>query len=171
MKSALVVVSKTGNTAQLAAAIVPLLEKTELIYKGTFSDQAQLAELILIGFWTDKGSCSEDLQSWLTTLHHKQVIFFGTCGFGQSEQYFQSIVQRTSAFLPQDNTILGSVMCQGKMPESVRQRYVMMQQKEAENPKWQNMIDNFDSAITHPDQQDIEKVTTQISAFLQPLLK
>ncbi len=42
-------------------------------------------------------------------------------------------------------------MCQGKMPQAVRRRYEAME----ESPRRQIMLDNFDRALSHPNEGDL----------------
>ena len=50
--------------------------------------------------------------------------------------------------------VCGSYMCQGKMPLAVRTRYEQME----ESPRRQLMLDNFDAALSHPDENDLTRL-------------
>ena len=81
------------------------------------------------------------------------MVLFGTAGFGGSEQYFTQILNRVSTHLPDGNTVAGTYMCQGKMPDAVRRRYEGM-----EDPIRRKMLlDNFDAARVHPDETDCKR--------------
>lgn len=152
MKYAIVYASKTGNTKVLANTIQACLPTDCLVYHGEASEDAKQADMIFVGFWTDKGTCDEATQKLLKTLHNKQVFLFGTAGFGGDVSYFIQIIDRVKQHVSEDNTLLGSYMCQGKMPQVVRDRYVTMAK---DNPKMNGMIENFDKALSHPDNEDI----------------
>ncbi len=50
-----------------------------------------------------------------------------------------------------NNTVIGSFMCQGKMPVSVRQRYEAMKAKATLHiPNLDALIENFDKALSPP---------------------
>ena len=53
-------------------------------------------------------------------LRGKRVFLFGTAGFGGSAPYFEKILAATRQALDGSNTVIGSFMCQGKMPVSVQ---------------------------------------------------
>lgn len=89
---------------------------------------------------------------------------FGTAGFGGSDVYFARILTGVKANLNASNTVIGSYMCQGKMPLSVRQRYESMLPLQPE--KMQQLIENFDEALTHPDQTDLEKLVQAVKTSL-----
>ncbi|MEG2924292.1 MAG: flavodoxin family protein, partial [Oscillospiraceae bacterium] len=50
--------------------------------------------------------------------------------------------------------LVGSYMCQGKMPLSVGQRYEAMQREQPQ--KAQKLMENFNQALSHPDQADLD---------------
>ena len=118
------------------------------------------ATFFLVGFWTDKGTCDESIQDYLKQLHHQKIFLFGTAGFGGSQDYFDSILKRVQTNIADDNQIVGQFMCQGKMPMSVRQRYEQMAQKQPD--RFLPMIDNFDKALSHPNEQDLQSLIQQL---------
>lgn len=153
MSYSIVYSSQTGNTAMLAQHL-QRMSGSNLLYCGAPDVCAQEAELIFVGFWTDKGSSNQAISDFLKTLRGKQVFLFGTAGFGGSEAYFDQIIARVKTNLDNSNVLVGSYMCQGKMPLSVRQRYEAMQVQQPE--KMQQLIQNFDQALSHPDQADLD---------------
>ena len=112
MKYSVVFSSRTGNTAQLAQAVLAALPPEDCIYSGSLDELMQAGEAsgwqeapyLLAGFWTDKGSCDEKMTAFLQGIHHKKVFLFGTAGFGGSNAYFSRILENVSAQLPDDNT-------------------------------------------------------------------
>ena len=111
-----------------------------------------------MGFWTDKGKADADTLDFLQQLHGKRVFLFGTAGFGGSAPYFEKILAATQKALDGNNTVIGSFMCQGKMPASVRQRYEAMKAKPLHIPNLDALIENFDKALSHPDAADLEQL-------------
>lgn len=91
-------------------------------------------------------------------LRSKRVFLFGTAGFGGSAPYFEKILAATRKALDGSNTVIGSFMCQGKMPISVRQRYEAMKTKPLHIPNLDALIENFDKALSHPDAADLEQL-------------
>ena len=116
-------------------------------------------------FWTDKGSCDDSISNFLKNLENKTVFLFGTAGFGGSSAYFNEILTRVKAFLPSSCTAAGTYMCQGKMPESVRDRYETMLAGNPGDEKIQMMIANFDAALSHPDHQDLENLKSALDSL------
>ena len=87
MKYAVVYKSLTGNTELLAETVRDELGDA-CIYFGVPDAKALDADVIFLGFWTDKGNCEESLKSFLEGLHGKRVELFGTAGFGKRPVLF-----------------------------------------------------------------------------------
>ena len=115
-------------------------------------------DTLYVGFWTDKGKADADTLDFLKQLRGKRVFLFGTAGFGGSAPYFEKILAATRKALDGSNTVIGSFMCQGKMPVSVRQRYEAMKAKPLHIPNLDALIENFDKALSHPDAADLEQL-------------
>ena len=162
MTNAIVYSSQTGNTKLLAETIREALPGNSLVYFGTPGEEALKADRIYVGFWTDKGSCSQETGNFLKTLTDQQVYLFGTAGFGESQDYFDKVLKRTEKFLPRGVRLVGSFMCQGKMPMTVRQRYEKMMHSPVKVPNLQGMIENFDKALRHPDPEDLRRLGQSI---------
>ena len=152
MSYAIVYSSRTGNTALLAQAIREALPQEECRYFGAPSPEALSAEALYVGFWTDKGTCDQATAEFLKSLTCQKVFLFGTAGFGGAPAYFQQILSRVQENLNPEVQVTGTYMCQGKMPQAVRTRYEAME----DSPRRAAMLANFDQALCHPDQQDLE---------------
>lgn len=125
------------------------------------------SETLFVGFWTNQGVADQATQKLLAQLRNRKVFLFGTAGFGGSEAYFQAILDKTKAFIDDSNTVIGTYMCQGKMPHSVRKRYVKMKEQPDHMPNIDAMIDNFDKALSHPDADDLVKLAESVSEAIE----
>ena len=163
MKYAIVFSSQTGNTKHLAEAVSSVLPQADLCFFGSPSQEALQAERLFIGFWTDKGSCNSEIADFLKTVKGKQVFLFGTAGFGGDAAYFDKVLHAAKKHLDGSNTLLGSYMCQVRMPQSVRDRYVKMKANPLPIPNVDMLIENFDRAATHPDAEDLQKLKDAVA--------
>ena len=150
--------SMTGNTRKLADKIHEILPKESCDYFGTADASGIESELLYIGFWTDKGNADSDILDFLSKLKNKKIFLFGTAGFGGSDAYFQKILGQVRQSIDPSNTIIGEYMCQGKMPQSVRDRYMKMKAQPEHSANIDALIKNFDRAISHPDEDDLERL-------------
>lgn len=144
----LIYFSQTGNTQLLAQAIKKNVENSDIIY---------------VGFWTDKGNASKEALDYLKTLHHQKIFLFGTAGFGKSDNYFKKIIDKVKESIDESNEVIGSFMCQGKMPETVLQRYLKLKEGNHAPDNINLLIDNYYEALRHPNNDDIENLKKAIA--------
>lgn len=134
---------------------------------STLVTQASGADVVFVGFWCDKGSCSPAVQHFLQGLAGKRVFLFGTCGFGESDEYFAQILDRVRAYLPADAQCIGGAMCQGKMGVGVKRRYEGMLEKDSENAQARMLIDNWNRAQSHPNEDDFSRIAAAAKEALE----
>ena len=91
-------------------------------------------------------------------LKGRKIFLFGTAGFGGSAAYFQKILDHIKQSVDPSNTVVGEYMCRGKMPQSVRDRYMKMKAQPEHPANIDALIDNFDRALSHPDEDDLERL-------------
>lgn len=164
MKYSVVYSSNTGNTELLAKRIKKIIPQDELIYFGKADKSAENADVIFVGSWTDKGNCSRDIIEFLNGLRGKKVFIFATAGFGASQAYFDQLGNRMASNLTDDNQVIGCYLCQGKMPQSVRTRYESLANSQPDKAK--QMIDNFDKALSHPNEEDLASLEMAVKKIL-----
>ena len=98
----------------------------------------------------------------LQKLRNKKLFLFGTAGFGISEAYFRKVLDRVRESVDASNTIVGEYMCQGKMPQAVKERYLKMKAQPEHPANLDALIENFDRAATHPDAEDLHRLTVAV---------
>lgn len=150
--------------ASVPAASVPA---TSVPATSTLAAQASEADVVFVGFWCDKGSCNPAVQHFLQGLAGKRVFLFGTCGFGESDEYFAQILDRVRAYLPADAQYIGGAMCQGKMGMGVKRRYEGMLEKDHENAQARMLIDNWSKAQSHPNEDDVSRIAAAAKEALE----
>lgn len=153
--------SSTGNTKELADTIYEVFPKEKCDYFGVSKEEPQ-SDKVYIGFWTNQGNADKETLELLKKLKNKKIFLFGTAGFGGSQEYFQKVLGQIKESIDSSNTIIGEYMCQGKMPQSVRERYVKMKEQPNHMPNLDMMIKNFDSALSHPDKNDLDKLRKMV---------
>lgn len=164
MKIAIMYKSISGNTKLLAEEIAKEVQ-SELVYLGTPRNDVE-ADLYIVGSWTDKGMCDGELVEFLKGLHNKKIAYFGTAGFGGSATYFDTLFERIKVNVEESNQILGYYFCQGKMPMSVRDRYVKLLSENPKDAKMQQNIENFDQALEHPNVNDFRNVREWVRGII-----
>ena len=150
--------SSTGNTKKLADVIYEILPKDKCDYFGENDSKIPPSDLLYIGFWTDKGSADTKTLELLAKLKNKKIFLFGTAGFGGSDVYFEKILGQVKQSIDSSNAVIGEYMCQGKMPESVKNRYLKMKEQTEHPANIDALIENFDRALSHPDADDLDRL-------------
>ena len=159
LKNIVVYASETGNTKKIAEEIYNALPSSmgekEIVdvraWNGTLD-----AENYFIGFWANRGSSSLEIIDILSSLHHRNIALFGTCGMGSSNKYYSSLEQNALVWIAEDNNFLGSYFCQGRMQNSIREKYESYRGICDDN-KIDLMLSFFDDAKSHPDRNDLLK--------------
>ena len=101
------------------------------------------------------GLSNKTSNNWLNGI---ALVFSGTAGFGGSDIYFRKILSQVKQFIDASNVIVGEYMCQGRMPQSVRERYLKMKKAPDHPQNLDVLIQNFDCALSHSDANDLEKL-------------
>lgn len=160
--------SRTGNTAAVAGAVKEAAAAAGFVCRSAAGPEeaCREADLICVGFWTDKGDCSRDAAAYLESLRGKKIFLFGTAGFGGSPDYFEKVLGRVRAHLDPSNLVLGTFMCQGRMPQAVRDRFEAGLKQNPEDTGLKNRVENFDRALSHPDQEDFRAARRAAEAAL-----
>lgn len=155
--------SRTGNTKKLAATIHKVLPPDSCFYYGTIDDvKDKLSNIIYIGFWTERGNADSLTIEFLKKLKNKKIFLFGTAGYGGSEDYFRNIINNVKKNIDSSNTLIGTFMCQGKMPLAVKERYENMAKQNNSSVDIDKLIRNFEKALSHPDITDLERLTATL---------
>lgn len=158
MNIAIIYSSRTGNTKIIAEAIKEALQNENIVYFGNPTEDLPEADIYIIGSWTDKGNATDEIINVLKKIKNKKIAYFGTAGFGGSEEYFKKLFERVKFNIDSSNKILGYFYCQGKMPMQVKARYEKMIAENPEDNRLKLSIENFDKALSHPNAEDINNV-------------
>lgn len=169
MNCSIVYSSRTGNTGMLAEAVKEALPTEKCHYFGKPDGEFMDAPLVFVGFWTDKGTCDDTAKTFLKTLKNKTVFLFGTAGFGGGQEYYEKILHAVQQNIDSSNSVIGTYMCQGKKPITVRQRYENMLTGTAADSKFKSQIENFDRSASHPDKADCDKLKQRVMDELSSL--
>ena len=154
--------SPTGNTRLLADAIRDALPEENCNYFGVSENADTQSDILFIGFLTDKGTADKATLDLLEKLKNKRIFLFGTAGFGGDEEYFKKILANTKKSISGSNITVGEYMCQGKMPQTVRERYIKMKSLPNPVPNLDMLIENFDRALSHPDENDLKRLRLSV---------
>ena len=157
--------SATGNTKLLAETVHQALPREGCAYFGPWNREIPASPVVYVGFWTDKGNADPDTLALLKELRNKKVFLFGTAGFGESPAYFERVLGNVRTALDESNQVIGEYMCQGKMPQAVKDRYLQMKAQPEHPQNVDALIANFDRALSHPNKEDLEKLRQTVQTL------
>ena len=163
--------SLTGNTAMLAEALRAHLQAEKIVVSTPALADPDSSDVFFVGSWTDKGDCAAGTAAFLEKMEGKKVFLFGTCGFGCSDAYYDTVYRRFADHLKSDNQIIGHYICQGKMPETVLHRYEAMKTANPGCSRWDECIDNYNKALSHPNADDLQHLCDAADLALEILQK
>lgn len=163
--------SLTGNTSMLAEVLRAHLQTENAKVTTPVLADPDSSDIFFVGSWTDKGDCAADTAAFLEKLAGKKVFLYGTCGFGCSDAYYETVYRRFADHLKPDNQIIGHYFCQGKMPESVLRRYEAMKAANPETNRWDECIVNYNKALSHPDGNDMDSLCEAAELALENIKK
>lgn len=159
--------SETGNTRKIAATIFSHLPgNSKDLIDITTEKPLPEAKVYFIGFCVHHGTCSIHISDFLESLSDKQIALFGTCGSRECPDYYTQIEKNVSAWIESDNRYLGTFLCQGKMPQAIRQKWERMK-TEKNSTTFNYLLQNFDAALPHPDSLDLEHAKVFVEKMLQ----
>ena len=162
MTEAIIYDSLSGNTESLAKEIKSIKKNAyyEKIYDKLIEELPEY-DIYYIGSPIIKGMCTDKIKRLLQKIENKKIFLFITTGY-KGEDYYESLTRRILEIIPKSNQILGIFLCQGKMQDAVKKRYIKLIQEHPEDKNLKVSLENFEQAKTHPDENDkkdlIEKI-------------
>lgn len=160
MNYSVVYATSTGNTKLLADNVAEVLGK-DCTYIGQPDEKSKEADVIFIGFWTDKGNCNEEIKKFISELENKKVFLFGSAGAG-SEDYLNMVINNVKGELDGSCEVVGEFMCQGKMQQGVKVRYEHMLEEKPGDEEILRLIKNFEEALNHPNEDDLTRLKNKV---------
>lgn len=155
MKKAIVYSSATGNTELLAEAIKNSLN--EEVYCGKPDDSTLDSDYIYVGFWAQAFTCCNPIAEYLAKLENKKIFLFGTAGYNDTPEYFQSILEAAKKNISASNEIVGEYMCMGKVSASKQEAI-----KKMDMAKFESMKADIDKSQSHPSEADVATLVEKL---------
>ncbi|EGO64525.1 flavodoxin family protein [Acetonema longum] len=169
MKTLIVYSTLTGNTQKVAEAIQEVFEVQADLAPVEDNPSAEGYDLILVGFWVDKGMADKKSKEYLSSLRHKKVGLFATLGaYPDSDHARQTMIQ-SSQLLDSSNQLTGTFICQGKVDPRLTAMYKQFPEghPHAMTPE---RIARLQEAAKHPNEADFTKAKAVFAEVRRQLL-
>jgi flavodoxin len=116
MKSMLVYSSRTGNTKKVAESLRAVMPAEADFYSVEQAPDPGGHDLLILGFWIDKGRPDKLMRDYFQRVHGRQVVFFFTLGDYPEGSPAARVAADTQNLLKENNNqVLGYFPCQGKV--------------------------------------------------------
>ncbi len=155
MKHLVIYSSETGNTEKLANIIGESLATNFDISHIDMAPDPYSYDILFVGYRLNKGSLDENLKDYLSNIQGKKIFLFGTMGANPSSPYGTITKKNIENSFNQNNTVIGHFLCQGQISNQIMDRWFDLLEKRPDNLHALKQLENYNSALNHPDENDI----------------
>lgn len=147
--------SKTGNTKKLAEGIYDGLEGMD----RTILPMAEVTDLsgydiVLAGYWVDKGAPNTEAAKFLETIEGKTVGLFATLAFWPDSEHAYQSVLNGEKLVKEKNHVIGKYICQGKIDDQMVAFFEKMPEGNPHRPTPEKRK-RYAVSANHPSKADI----------------
>lgn len=120
MKIQVIYSSLSGCTRRLAEGIFNgLTVEEKSIYDLKDGTPAIKGDVILLGYWVDKGGPNAEMKAFMEKVEGKKVGVFCTLGFWADSMHAQASLHHGVEMLSEKNIILGGYVCNGALSQQM----------------------------------------------------
>ena len=159
MKALVVYSTLTGNTKKVAEAVVKGLPEGTVIADVKDSPDPSPYDLVVVGFWVDKGKADAATIRYLETLKDKKTAVFFTLGAYPDSPHADSCAKETEELMAKNgNVTLGHYRCQGKVdPNLLEKMKKMLPPGHPHVEETPERKARLEEAAKHPNEEDLRK--------------
>lgn len=124
MKVQIIYSSLSGKTKKLAEGIYNGLEGNDKsIHDLKEGIPALDGDIILLGYWVDKGGPNDEMKALMESLENKVVGVFCTLAYFVDSTHGYESVMKGVELVKDKNTVLGSYVCNGALSEELIENF------------------------------------------------
>lgn len=147
--------SKTGNTKKLAEGIYTGLGEMEKeILPMSEVKSLDSYDVVLAGYWVDKGGANQEAAQFLETIEGKKVGVFATLAFWPDSEHGFGAIKAGEDLVKEKNHVIGKFICQGKIDSRILEMFKKMPKDNPHYPTPEKHKRHLISA-NHPSAADI----------------
>ncbi len=155
MKILVTYASLTGNTQKLAEGIFEALSQKEKEIRPMMEvDNTDEYDVVLAGYWVDKGGPNQEASEFLGKLENKTIGLFATLGYWPDSEHAYGSLKKGEALVEEKNKVFCRYICQGKLSDKIID---MFKQLPEGNPHaiTEEKLFRYKIAENHPSEADI----------------
>lgn len=120
MKVQVVYSSLSGCTKRLAKGIYDGLNaQDKTLHDLNDGDPELTGDVILLGYWVDKGGPNEQMKEFMKKVEGKKVGVFCTLGFWADSTHAQQSLHNGVELIKEKNTVIGGYVCNGALSQQI----------------------------------------------------
>ncbi len=120
MKVQIIYSSLSGCTKKVAEEIfnnINLSDKS--IYDLKDGEPILDGDIILLGYWVDKGGPNEEMKNFMSKIKDKAIGVFCTLGYYADSAHAKNSIETGINLLKDNNIIIGSYVCNGALSQNI----------------------------------------------------
>lgn len=157
--------SKTGNTKRVAEAIAEELGTSA--YSVADAPSTDGYDLVLTGYWVDRGAPNAEMKTYLSSLSAKRVALFATLGASPDTPHAKDSLDAGRALLPTGTECVGAFICQGKVDPALVEMMKSMFPQGHPHAMTAERLAGIDAASAHPNEDDLRRARDYFSKLVQ----
>jgi Flavodoxins len=172
MKTIVIYSSLSGKTKRLAEGIFNGIQATG--NEVTISPIEQVEsleeyEIILIGYWVDKGGPDNKTKELLAKIKGKHIGLFATLGYYADSNHGWNAIQSGLEMVKEENTVIGSYVCNGALSEALINRF--RQAKDGHHASTPQSEARWEIMKNHPTEEEISCAAQRFCERIQLVRK
>lgn len=171
MKANIVFSSLTGNTKRVAYEILDVMHKDTDIYDLKDLDHDLEGELLVLGYWVDKGRPNKEMEGFMEKLEGKRIITFGTLGAYPDSEHANQTKVNTNSILSEKNEVLGNFLCQGKINPKLTEMFMRNNGDQGQHAMTPERMKRHEDAAKHPNEEDFKNAKKFVQGIIKDLKK
>ncbi|MCG9969437.1 flavodoxin family protein [Pelotomaculum terephthalicicum JT] len=165
MKVLLTYSSRTGNTEKVAKAIQEVVPADTAFSQISGAPPPEEFDMVVVGFWIDKGKPNQEALDYLSTLKNKKTAFFCTMGAHPDSPHGQKYIKEARTLF-QENQLVGEFACQGKIDEKLIETFKAFPPGHP-HALTEESMKRFEIASNHPDEADLDRARETFREIFQ----
>lgn len=170
MKILLAYSSRTGNTKKVAEGVYEVLPDESLMVPIDEGIDPNKFDLIIVGFWVDKGMADEKAKKYMEQIKGKKVAVIGTLGAYPDSNHAKKTMIRVRELLERENEVVAEFLCQGKVDPKLIERFKDLP-PDHPHGMTEERRKRHEEASKHPNEDDIREAQEIFKNLIKSLEK
>ncbi len=156
MKKLIVYSSITGNTKKVAEVCKSITDENWDIQAIDNKINLDDYNLIVLGFWVDKGTADSKSLKLIKKIKNKRVAFFATLGAYPDSNHARKTLEKVKKiFTENNNEVHSTFICQGAIDTKLIDWMKKLPKEHSHSPN-EERVKRWSEAAKHPNEKDFE---------------